>query len=428
VSDIAVRADHIYKRFRKGEIYNSLRDLIPTLTGRLFRQQELSRRDDRDFWALQDLCFEVKRGEAFGLIGENGAGKSTALKILSRIMRPSKGEMVVNGRLSALIEVTAGFHPDLTGRENIFLHGAILGMGRREVQSKLEQIIDFSGIEEFIDTPVKRYSTGMFARLGFSVAAHVDPEVLIVDEVLSVGDYLFQAKCVERMKEVIRKGSTVLFVSHNLKNISEFCDRCLMLEKGRTVAMGPAQEVVSAYLQRPRKYLTEEGATAEVAITKAKIRGEDGQSGRFKSGDTVWFDLEVTARVPCSKLTLSPWMTNEANDIVFETTTERLGYGSFSLEAGEVYSCTFEMRLNVTNGLYHLSALIYRHDTQTVYDEWTAVATIYVSSDDDVRGTAHCFPKVIHQEIRPASGPSFITTDADAAGQLTELPGTRGRL
>src|SRR5271167_5015058 len=242
--------EHVYKKFRKGEIYNSLRDLLPALTGRMFRQQELLESDKREFWALHDLSFEVKRGEAFGIIGQNGAGKSTALKILSRIMKPTKGSMVVNGRLSALIEVTAGFHQDLTGRENIFLHGTILGMGRREIQSKLDQIIAFSGIEEFIDTPVKRYSTGMFARLGFSVAAHVNPEVLIVDEVLSVGDYLFQAKCVERMKEVIGSGATVLFVSHNLKNISEFCDRCLLLEKGRSVMTGPANEVISAYLNR----------------------------------------------------------------------------------------------------------------------------------------------------------------------------------
>lgn len=424
MSDIAVRAEHIYKKFRKGEIYNSLRDLIPTLTGRLFRQQELSRSDDREFWALQDLCFEVKRGEAFGIIGQNGAGKSTALKILSRIMRPTKGEMFVNGRLSALIEVTAGFHPDLTGRENIFLHGAILGMGRREIQSKLDQIIAFSGIEEFIDTPVKRYSTGMFARLGFSVAAHVDPEVLIVDEVLSVGDYLFQTKCVERMKEVIRNGSTVLFVSHNLKNITEFCDRCLMLEKGRTVAVGPAHEVVSAYLQRARKSLNEGQPSGPVSISNARVRGEYGESGRFKSGDTVWLEVEVTARTPCTKLTVTSWMTNEANEIVFETTTERLGCGNFSLEAGEVYSCTFEMRLNVTTGIYHLSTLVYRHDTQTVYDEWPAVATIYVNSEDDVRGIAHCFPKVIHQEIRPSSSTNCVISAGDATGRGTELPAT----
>jgi ABC-type polysaccharide/polyol phosphate transport system ATPase subunit len=409
--------EHVFKKFRKGEIYDSLRDLIPTLTGKLFSQQEINQSDDREFWALQDLCFEVKRGEAFGIIGQNGAGKSTALKILSRIMRPSKGHMVVNGRLSALIEVTAGFHPDLTGRENIFLHGTILGMRRREIQSKLDQIIAFSGIEEFIDTPVKRYSTGMFARLGFSVAAHVDPEVLIVDEVLSVGDYLFQAKCVERMKEVIHNGATVLFVSHNLKNISEFCDRCLMLEKGRAVTIGPAHEVVSAYLQRSRRSPNKECDSSPVTISQARVRSKYGESGRFKSGDTVWLDIEVTARTPCTKLTVAPWMTNEANDIVFETTTERLGCGNFSLEPGEVFTCTFEMHLNVTTGIYYLSVLIYRHDIQTVYDEWKSVASIYVSSEDDVRGTAHCFPHVIHQDIRASPSASCVVTKGDTASK-----------
>jgi lipopolysaccharide transport system ATP-binding protein len=171
MSDTAIRIEHVYKKFRKGEVYNSLRDLLPALTGRMFQQEELSESDKREFWAVQDLSFEVKAGESFGIIGHNGAGKSTALKMLSRIMKPTKGRMVVSGRLSALIEVSAGFHADLTGRENIFLNGAILGMSRREIQSKLDQIIAFSGIEEFIDTPVKRYSSGMYARLGFSVAA-----------------------------------------------------------------------------------------------------------------------------------------------------------------------------------------------------------------------------------------------------------------
>src|SRR6202795_1336613 len=214
--DVALRMEHVYKKFRKGEIFDSLRDLIPALTGRMFRQGELSERDKREFWALQDISFEVMRGEAFGIIGHNGAGKNTALKILRRIMKPTKGRMVVNGRLSALIEVGAGFHQDLTGRENIFLYGTILGMTKREIASKFDQIVAFSGLEEFIDTPVKRYSSGMYARLGFSVAAHVDPEVMIVDEVLSVGDYVFQNKCMERMKEVVRSGATALFVSHTL--------------------------------------------------------------------------------------------------------------------------------------------------------------------------------------------------------------------
>src|SRR5579863_4879118 len=244
MSDIALRMEHVYKKFRKGEVYNSLRDLIPALTGKMFRQQELSEDDKREFWALQDISFEVQRGEALGIIGRNGAGKSTALKILSRIMKPTKGRMVVNGRLSALIEVTAGFHQDLTGRENIFLNGTILGMTKREIKSKLDQIIAFSQLEEFIDTPVKRYSSGMFARLGFSVAAHVDPDVLIVDEVLSVGDVVFQQRCMDRMRSVLKGGTTVLFVSHNLKAVTELCQRALLLERGRVVTIGSTDSVV----------------------------------------------------------------------------------------------------------------------------------------------------------------------------------------
>src|SRR5271170_3966153 len=272
MSDVTLQMEHVYKKFRKGEVYNTLRDLIPALTGKMFRQQELRASDKREFWALQDLSFEVRRGEAFGIIGHNGAGKSTALKILSRIMKPSKGRLIVHGRLCALIEVTAGFHQDLTGRENIFLNGTILGMTKREIESKLDQIIAFSGIEEFIDTPVKRYSSGMFARLGFSVAAHVDPDVLIVDEVLSVGDSAFQQKCIERMREVLRGGAAVLFVSHNLNVVAEFCDRCLLLEKGHTVKIGQSQEVISAYLQKHGNRQTPDVSSGPVRISDVRVR------------------------------------------------------------------------------------------------------------------------------------------------------------
>src|SRR5579863_7352236 len=250
MSDIALGMVNVYKKFRKGETYNSLRDLLPALTGKMFRGQGLDANDKREFWALQDISFEVKHGEALGIIGRNGAGKSTALKILSRIMKPTKGHMQVNGRLSALIEVTAGFHPDLTGRENIFLNGAILGMSKPEIDAKLDQIIDFSGLEDFIDTPVKRYSSGMYARLGFSVAVHVDPDVLIVDEVLSVGDVVFQNRCLERMNEILRGGATVIFVSHNLRAIAELCPRSVLLEHGRIADMGTSQQVLKTYLQR----------------------------------------------------------------------------------------------------------------------------------------------------------------------------------
>ncbi len=403
MSDTALRMEHVYKKFRKGEVYNSLRDLLPALTGRMFRQQELRESDKREFWALQDLSFEVSRGEAFGIIGRNGAGKSTALKILSRIMKPTKGCMAVNGRLSALIEVTAGFHQDLTGRENIFLHGTILGMTKREIESKLDEIIAFSGIEEFIDTPVKRYSSGMYARLGFSVASHVDPEVLIVDEVLSVGDYAFQNKCVERMKEVIRSGATVLFVSHNLRTVAEFCQRCLLLERGRAVMTGSAQEAISTYITRAHSDQTEAFGARAVTITKVRVRNQHGECGRFQSGEKAWIDVDLRASTRSSKLSLSLYITNAEHQSVFDTSTERLGLGNFTLDEGDVYSCTFELQLNMASGIFHPAILVYRYDTQTEYDRWAPATTIYIRSEDDVRGTVHCFPKVIRQGICAAS-------------------------
>jgi lipopolysaccharide transport system ATP-binding protein len=401
MSDIALRMEHVYKKFRKGEVYNSLRDLVPALTGRMFRQQELSEQDKREFWALQDLSFEVRHGESLGIIGRNGAGKSTALKILSRIMNPTKGRMVVQGRLSALIEVSAGFHPDLTGRENIFLNGAILGMSKREIESKLDQIIAFSGIEEFIDTPVKRYSSGMYARLGFSVAAHVDPEVLIVDEVLSVGDYAFQQKCIERVKEVLRSGAAVLFVSHNLKSVAEFCQRCLLLEKGRTIMLGPAPEVVSTYLSRAVTEDPKDVASSAVLIASVAVRNRVGNCTRFQSGEKAWVDIEVSARERCTKLSVSLIILDDSLNTVFDISTERLGLENFSLEQGSLYSCTFELDLNMARGIYHVSVLVKRYDTKSEYIRRVSEATLYIISRDEVRGSVNCFPRVIRQEICP---------------------------
>src|ERR1700675_4878316 len=311
MSDVALRMEHVYKKFRKGEIYNSLRDLLPAMTGKMFRGRELNAKDKREFWALQDISFEVKRGETLGIVGHNGAGKSTALKILSRIMKPTKGLMTVNGRLSALIEVGAGFHQDLTGRENIFLYGTILGMTKREIASKFDQIVAFSGLEEFIDTPVKRYSSGMYARLGFSVAAHVDPEVMIVDEVLSVGDYVFQQRCMDRMRSVIASGTTLLFVSHNLKAITEICSRALLLAHGRVVRIGLAQEVISAYLNRSGSVHAGDAGSRAVRISKVKVRNEQGECARFQSGQKAWIDVELRARKRSTNLSLSLYIAND---------------------------------------------------------------------------------------------------------------------
>jgi len=395
MSDVAIRMEHVYKKFRKGETYNSLRDLLPAITGKVLRGGELDSRDKREFWALQDICFEAKRGEALGIIGHNGAGKSTALKILSRIMKPTKGNMIVNGRLSALIEVAAGFHPDLTGMENIFLHGTILGMSKREIQSKLDQIIAFSGIEEFIDTPVKRYSSGMYARLGFSIAAHVDPEVLVVDEVLSVGDFIFQQRCIERIQSVIKSGTTVLFVSHNLKAVSEICPKTMLLEHGKVVVIDDTDIVARKYMGALPESKSDDKA---VYISKVRIRDRVREQATFESGQSAWVDMEIVAREPVERLSAVIWFADETQYMVFSTSTERLGFPPIALQAGEVYRCTFEITLNMAHGTFHLGADVFRYDRQISYDRHNRAATIFVGSSMAVRGAVNCFPKLIASE------------------------------
>src|SRR5262245_52239625 len=248
MSQSVVLFDHVWKKFLRGERHNSLRDLIPSLTRRMVSRQP--RQDElklQEFWALKDVSFEVKPGEALGIIGPNGAGKSTSLKLLTKIMRPTKGACSIKGRVGALIEVAAGFHPDLTGRENIYLQGAIMGMSRADITRKLDAIIEFSGISDFIETPVKRYSSGMNARLGFSIAANLEPDVLVIDEVLAVGDMAFQQRCIERMQEFRRSGVAIVFVSHNLQAVSSLCQKAVFLA-GNIKAEGTPDDVIHAYV------------------------------------------------------------------------------------------------------------------------------------------------------------------------------------
>jgi lipopolysaccharide transport system ATP-binding protein len=215
--------------------------------GRLARQLKRLRSRAEAFWALQDVSFQVQRGEALGIIGQNGAGKSTILKLLSSITAPTAGEIAIDGRLSALIEVGSGFHPELSGRENIYLSGSILGMRRRDIDTKLERIVEFAGVRHFIDTPVKRYSSGMYVRLGFAIAAHLEPDILLLDEVLAVGDASFQAKCIQRIKELEAGGTTIVFISHDLTAVERICDRAILMRSGKIVAEGLPREVIKAY-------------------------------------------------------------------------------------------------------------------------------------------------------------------------------------
>jgi len=254
MSDIAIRVERLGKQYRIGgsrEQYKTLREsLVGAVTRplRRLRNPKPEIRNQNTIWALKDVSFEVKRGEVVGIIGRNGAGKTTLLKILSRITEPTEGRVEIHGRVGSLLEVGTGFHPELTGRENIYLNGAILGMSKKEINRKFEEIVAFAEIEKFIDTPVKRYSSGMYVRLAFAVAAHLDPEILLVDEVLAVGDLEFRKKCLGKMQNVSQVGRTVLFVSHDMGNISNLCSRTVWLDSGTIRAVGDTKDVVSQYI------------------------------------------------------------------------------------------------------------------------------------------------------------------------------------
>jgi lipopolysaccharide transport system ATP-binding protein len=393
MSNIAVEVDHVFKKFKKGELYDSLRDLVPALATSFIKGCNRQMLEEHEFWALQDVCFQVERGEAFGIIGSNGSGKSTILKLLSGILKPTKGTIRANGTLSALIEVSAGFHPDLTGRENIFLNGAILGMTRKQIQKRFDAIVAFSGLAEYIDTPVKRYSSGMYARLGFAVAAHVDPNILIVDEVLSVGDFAFQKKCMERMTQVMHNGATVLFVSHNLRAVADLCPRSLLLDRGRVLAVGSTDEVIRKYLVGAQERQTRK-LGRELCISHLQVRGLAGPRNHFQSGDRAYVDVEVNSRGNYERLAVVITIKNSEFVEVFNTSTERLGASSFALHEGESLTCSFALDLHLVPGTYYVSVWIHRYDIQKEYDHWESAETFVVSTEHDVKGVANLYPAV----------------------------------
>ncbi|MEN7549597.1 ABC transporter ATP-binding protein [Rapidithrix thailandica] len=250
MSDIAIKVENLSKLYKIGtQKSGSFRESFSNIFKKNSNPVSPNSQQEKEFWALNDVSFEIKKGEAVGIIGRNGAGKSTLLKILSRITEPTKGRIEINGRVASLLEVGTGFHPELTGRENIYLNGTILGMTRREVKAKFDEIVDFSGVEKFIDTPVKHYSSGMYVRLAFAVAAHLEPEILIIDEVLAVGDAEFQKKCLGKMEDVSKnQGRTVLFVSHNMGAVQSLCSSGHFFSEGRLISSGGVQSCIQKYM------------------------------------------------------------------------------------------------------------------------------------------------------------------------------------
>jgi lipopolysaccharide transport system ATP-binding protein len=310
----AIRVDNLSKSYRLGSrtanSYRTLRDTLAESTAGVWHG--LRRRfgngngtangtaKDDAFWALKDVSFEVQPGEVVGIIGRNGAGKSTLLKILSRIVEPTAGRCEVRGRMASLLEVGTGFHPELTGRENIYMNGSILGMGRKEIERKFDEIVAFSEIEQFLDTPVKRYSSGMYVRLAFAVAVHVEPQILVVDEVLAVGDLAFQQKCLKHMRSLTRKGMTILLVSHNMAAIQSCCQRAMFLERGQIEGEGGTVEVIEQYraaqLDNKAPDTVAEKGVDGISIVGFEMFGEDGKPTReVQFGESIRIRIEIRA-------------------------------------------------------------------------------------------------------------------------------------
>ena len=361
-NETVIKVSNLSKRYRIGlkeEMHDSLASSITAFLKsplKSFRKlknlSDTSEEGEDVFYALKNIDFEVKKGEVLGIVGMNGAGKSTLLKVLSRITEPSEGEIEIKGRVASLLEVGTGFHPDLTGRENIFLNGTILGMTKKEIIEKMEEIIEFSGVRKFIDTPVKRYSSGMRVRLAFSVAANLDPEILIIDEVLAVGDYEFQNKCLGKMQDVARGGKTILFVSHNMAAVNQLCTRAILLKKGEKIADGTVAEIIEAYKSNnnvgggengyiklvPQKELTFQLSELSLKNAQKEI------TSHFEYVDCIGVEIKFNIAQKLPNYYLHFNITNNDEIIVFSTTDETLSDNYFcgDLEPGN-YAYNFSL-------------------------------------------------------------------------------------
>ena len=406
MSDVAIRVENLSKRFVLGERIGikTFRETLQDLFTAPFRRWVKNNGDlsqekvdtDKVIWALKDVSFEVKHGEVLGIIGPNGAGKSTLLKILSRITEPTAGYAEIRGRVGSLLEVGTGFHPELTGRENIYLNGAILGMSKAEIRRKFDDIVSFAGVEKFIDTPVKRYSSGMQVRLAFAVAAHLEPEILIVDEVLAVGDAEFQKRCLGKMDEVSRSGRTILFVSHNLAAIEALCTRALRLQSGALVELGSPSQVISHYLRQAGEVRGEYNLVPIVRPRSAvayfqwlRIQDSKGRCvGEVACGDDVTIVIQVYAKAPISRARIALRFYNSKGERVLTCHSDYQHPRRLVLEGQMICYCRI-FNLRLVPGDYSLELQL--DDSRTIYDRVSEGLSIRVLPRD-LYGTGRLIP------------------------------------
>jgi lipopolysaccharide transport system ATP-binding protein len=390
MAEFAVRFEHISKRYRVGRpraFTTYFAEGLRKLAGRAG--------PDQRYWALRDVSFSVAPGESLGVVGSNGAGKTTILKLLSRVTWPTEGRIQVVGRVISLIELGAGFHPDLTGRENIFLHGNILGLRRGEVAARFDDIVEFAGIERYVDTPVKWYSSGMYARLGFSVAAFSNPDVLLIDEVLAVGDASFQRRAVDRMHDFVREGKTVLFVSHDLGKVRGLCRQVLWLDKGTIRAFGDTEHVVAAYLDDVNTHATEQqrardrtelrGGSGEVRFTSWQLESGLGDRPAFLNpGDALEIRAEFQVFQPVRRPRFRFAIASPEHGVVVCSAESELDDGEWLGQGGTV-ACRFE-RLPLRPGSYTVQLAIVGADLVAFYDQVTLGPSFAVAAAGDAGG------------------------------------------
>jgi len=338
MSDIAIRVENLGKRYRIGqrrERYGTLRDtLMQALRAPLRAWRDRGHRKGKaEIWALQDVSFDVHRGDVLAVIGRNGAGKSTLLKILSRVARPTVGRAWIHGRVGSLLEVGTGFHPELTGRENIYLNGAILGMTKTEIDRKFDEIVAFAELDKFLDTPVKHYSSGMYMRLAFAVAAHLEPDILLVDEVLAVGDAAFQKKCLGKMGEVAKEGRTVLFVSHNMATIQRLCHSALLLDSGRMTACGTVSDVIQLYLKEGatpvQRWERSVLPTSDIYFQRIYLTDDTGEMlDHVTTASQLRIVMEYVVQRRCRNLQVSVDLLDSNGDLIFASNPQDVGVDS----------------------------------------------------------------------------------------------------
>jgi lipopolysaccharide transport system ATP-binding protein len=398
--------DRVGKKFGRGYASDSLRDAITQPFRRLFgwngksgqMPQSGAAQRRKEFWALREASFEVKSGEALGIIGANGSGKSTTLKLLSRILRPDVGSVAVRGRVGALIELGAGFHPDLTGRENVFLNAAVLGMSKKEITRRYDEIVDFAELHDFMDTPVKWFSSGMFARLGFSVAAHMNPQIMIVDEVLSVGDFGFQKRCLDRMAYFKESGMTVVFVSHNMQAVASLCDRAILLGQGKVVKMGKTEEIIAEYFNKFRTS-SHDNPDEAILLEKSRMTDINGvESNSFKSGQKISVSVDIHFKKALRNIIIAFSVNAKNNVHAFGTDSMRLTGNALNVDANQRIKTSIELTLNLVPGEYEIRTSVYNRSTQaTIFNN--AFSSFVIENNFICGGIAYLDPKMIHQEI-----------------------------